>query len=380
MCRGVPFRWRRCRDALSLSPVTRPDTISPRDEERLDAALTHYQTTYPLWDLEGYRDLVNHGPMASEALVALGRADALEALRGWYHPDHLRPFEVPLSAEGVDPVASRGDFATLPQQTRWFLDVVREEDPLDGVRTWLPRLMPGALASALHGTLRLAHGVRAYQRAASEIRRDEIAFALSLFSSTYLSTPGEAGATPSLASLDAVASVPRVPDDERTPGLITHRVQQVRAVNGFAEAVEKIDVSGDLGAQLSSLTGWAARRLLAERAARGAYLHATTSTAAIRLLLPLFSETAQRQIVAEHVRALMAVHAAYDTEAELQDEGKRALEEAPNVPDAELIARAVASENDHVIKLTEAVLREDAISADPARRAAVMLEIHASVA
>lgn len=325
------------------------------DPTPLDAALTHYQATHPLWDAGATRDLVNHGPMASEALEALGRLDALPALQAAYVPERLRPWTVPA---GQGRPEALGRYEDLTQWSSFYLDF---DDPIVLLQQELPALIPGVLGASLHGLLRLAHGVRAWQRAPTEPRRREIAFGLALFAGGFRTLPGQVGAG-ELGVIQGLEDLPPLPHHLAREGLITERVLAVWDWPAFPEHLSRIARPADPSAAISDLTAWAARRILCSEGAGFAYLHALTASSALRTLLPLLSAEQQGAALDALIQALTALDATH--------KAGRPPQKALPPPREGLVERALLLANDHGIKLVEAVLREDALDPRPERQAA----------
>ena len=320
----------------------------------LDTALLHYQATHPLWNAGDTHDLVNHGPMASEALEALGRLDALPALKAAYVPELLQPWTVPV---GMDRPEELGRYADLAQWSSYYL---RFEDPIALLQRELPALLPGVLGASLHGLLRVAHGLRAWQRQPSEPRRREIAFGLALWAGGFRSLPGQLGAG-ERELVSALETLPSIPPNLKRKGLISDRVLAVWDWPAFPEHLAQIALPQDPSAAISELTAWAARRILAEEGAGFAYLHALTASAALRTLLPILDPSAQRAALAALVQALLALELTHRSTTDAP---------APVSEGQDLVQSALDIANDQGIKLVEAVLREQEIQPRPERVAA----------
>ncbi len=325
------------------------------DPSPLDNALVHYQATHPLWDAGETRDLVNHGPMASEALEALGRLDALPTLQAAYVPELLRPWTV---SPGQPRPEHLGRYEDLAQWSSFYLGF---EDPIAMLQAELPALIPGVLGASLHGLLRLAHGLRAWQRAPTEPRRREIAYGLALFAGGFRSLPGQVGAG-ERGLLAVLETLPPLPPEHAREGLISERVLAVWDWPAFPAHLAQIALPTDPSAALSELTAWAARRILRAEGAGFAYLHALTASSALRTLLPVLDPAGQRAALGALIQALVALDATH----------KAHLSPARGLPAprAGLVEQALALANDHGIKLVEAVQREQAIDPRPEREAA----------
>ena len=127
----------------------------------------------------------------------------------------------------------------------------------------------------------------------------------------------------------------------------------------------RLDVWGapaEPDAALDELIGAAARVLAARPDAPIAFCHAVTAPAAVRLVLPELPDALRTASVAaswQSVGAIVAGFASPRMPAESDPAGD------PPPAGAELAGRAVEHGDEHVIKLTEAALREHARTGDP---------------
>jgi len=135
-------------------------------------------------DFEIPNRFVNHGPMACEALDALGLGSALGPwARSFVEavPPGAQP--IPSQADATfDWEIALGDYRKLPQWIALFESVIRDEGWKEAVSTWIPRLIPGLAAALFHGAIRTAHAVRAIDREDTSARRGELARALAHWS------------------------------------------------------------------------------------------------------------------------------------------------------------------------------------------------------
>ena len=131
-------------------------------------------------DFEIPNKFVNHGPMACEALDALGLGRDLEP---WVHsflatvPSTARPVPSELDSNFVWETAL-GDYRELPHWIAFFESTIRDQGWKETVSTWGPRLVPGLASALFHGVIRTAHAVRAIDSVDTPARREELARAL----------------------------------------------------------------------------------------------------------------------------------------------------------------------------------------------------------
>ena len=138
---------------------------------------------------------INHGPMACEALAAVGFDETLDS---W-----ARRFA---NAGGiaVDPVApvdfdwqeSLGAYQQLPEWIGYFERSITEFGWSAVVEIWVPRLMPSLAIALFHAAIRTAHAVRAIDAADTEPRQAELARALGYWAACHLPLPGPGGRAP----------------------------------------------------------------------------------------------------------------------------------------------------------------------------------------
>jgi Questin oxidase-like len=126
------------------------------DNGVLDEGLSRLAVTGP----EFAGGLSNHGPMAAEALVRLGRADAVEH---WLDEYIKRLDEAPRPADPVTDQTWRealGEYRRVADWEVYFRAQLAGEPWRDVVARWWPRLVPGIAAAATHGVIRTSHAAR----------------------------------------------------------------------------------------------------------------------------------------------------------------------------------------------------------------------------
>ena len=106
----------------------------------------------------------NHGPMAAEALVALGRSDKLKA----FVPSFLNRFsrDMPSSKVLIDTSnwgEAIGDRTRITDWKTFFEKEVFKNDWKQVVDQWSVILAPGLRGAATHGVIRTGHAVRSLQ-------------------------------------------------------------------------------------------------------------------------------------------------------------------------------------------------------------------------
>src|SRR5438105_11353826 len=119
----------------------------------IDEALERFAATGP----EFGPGLSNHGPVAVDALVAMGREDAVMPWAEWYarrlqdHPQARNRIAAEEWREALGEIGRAGDW------DEFFRRELRERVWGDVLETWVARLAPGIMAGATHGIIRAAH-------------------------------------------------------------------------------------------------------------------------------------------------------------------------------------------------------------------------------
>lgn len=302
------------------------------------------------WDAEYQGHLSNHLPMALAALQRLGATPArLDDYTARYtqrlHPaPAIEPWPV-----GAPWRERFGDTWAWPAYRDFFRQWLAHEGTYDVLQQALPYLMQGCGAAAFHGLIRCAY---AFESGAP----DELADALAYWACRWMDlgpAPAAGGtrgprAAPALQAqparlLPALAALPA-----SGAGFIAHRMQA--AATGRAAARRLDDVLAQLRLNEGTLPRLA--RCSAQLYARtGSFtvLHLVTSAEALRMLLPLLDEPGPA--VAFYARAWAAGVVA----ARLQPAAIAARSRPQPLLDwPALAAAAVASDDDHLVKLVDA--------------------------
>ncbi len=311
----------------------------------------------------------NHAPMAAEALCAMGRDDAvlpwLEknwALRGTLQPrpKPTHPFTGWQAALGN---AFSEDWAQ-------FLGGEFEgDDWRAAIARWTIRLAPGISAAALHGVIRVGHAARALAEHDTPLRRRELRDAFGYWAAHYQALPdGEASQRP-MPAHEAIRHVTRVPrEKQRRAGSITGALRVLESEKDFPGVIDLLDIGGEIAATLTDLTELCARIYLTNAVDRMGvitFIHGVTGAAALRSLLPYLPDNVGRAALRRLWQADAALYAALAVAPPLDDNML-----APDVDTRTLIDRAVATADEHAIKFTEALLRENALKPSPVYLAA----------
>jgi len=326
----------------------------------LDEALERFHVTQP----EYLGGLSSHGPMAAEALVALGHSALVQGFVDVYAP-RLRPLERGRPLAPDEEPAALGCYARFAD---WLATLEGEllasgSDWADVVARRVPAWIDGLFAAATHGLLRTAHAVRALRATDTRERRRELAHGLAYWAARHAVLPGTPGAEPRPGHTPeaVLRALEPVPQTHRRPGLFTHAVAPLESHDPFLSDLAHLDVTGDFDALLGDLAVAAADLYLANPAQRIAYVHALTGPSALRLLAPALDATTRTRALARATQAAAALHAVSATDGS----GGKAADptERDSLAESrdEIRYRAACSLNDHAIKYAEACLREDAL-------------------
>ncbi len=210
----------------------------------LNEAYERLHVAGPEW---GEDTLTNHGPMAVEAMVRHGYDGRVHR---WLDRYVRRLDDLPPATGVIGPdewQKALGDGCRVSDWTAYFTREVAEHPWRDVLTTWWPRLLPGIVAGATHGPIRVGHAVRVLldTGVGSGPAVTELAHALGFWAARWRKVPG---AGPVLA----------VPDDERAPGpSAAPRWDARAALRALPRVPNQAGPVADRLAQLPALPGWA---------------------------------------------------------------------------------------------------------------------------
>jgi hypothetical protein len=341
--------------------------------EVLDEGLSRLAATGP----EYRGGLSNHGPMAAEALVRLGRADAVEHWLDGY----LRRLDAPpRPSDRVTDATWREALGQLNRVADWegYLRAELAQAPWrDVLARWWPRLLPGVAAAATHGVIRTAHAARSLAAAEEAVppsgrqapapgghpgqRRDELARALAYWAASYVELPGGARPSGQLGLPDAIGALPLL-DEPDAGGLISARlVDGLPRLGGFGAAIGALRPPADPERELPGLAREFTGIFLTHGRTKPIdFLHAVTAPVAAYSVLPLLPRQLARPTYDALWHVTAALFAAYAGVVTPEP-----LPAGPAPSRDDVTEMAVAAGDEHAIKLTEACLRLHAQTPDP---------------
>ncbi|MFI8996824.1 questin oxidase family protein [Streptomyces sp. NPDC053542] len=327
-------------------------------------------------------ELVNHGPMASEVLATLGHGDQIgtwvEVYRAKPHHDRPAPF-LPLDASDEGSWRSAlGDFDRAGDWEQLFFRELTEAPWREVLVRWWPRLISGLLAGITHGAIRTAHAVRSLSGTPQPSRAQltELARGLAYWAARYRTLPGEADFRGKAALAQAVAEIPReqlaeflAPPKARV--ISRDRLNRISEIPGYTEALHAV-APKDPELLLSEMTAeFAGLYLVHTEIYPIPLLHGVTLPAAVRIVLPHLPPEMRLPTVAAVWQLHVALLLSFTGGRRGEDTARETALETEVPPFGELIARAVEHKDEHVIKFTEACLRENGLRPDPRYAAAV---------
>jgi hypothetical protein len=225
----------------------------------------------------------------------------------------------------------------------------------------MTRLAPGFSAAATHGPIRVGHAVRALSLSVTAVRLHELAGALAYWASTYQTLPSDLSPRSTIATpREAIRNVPIIPTEKRRfHGSITSSLEVLDEIPEFASVIGIADLSGDAASVLSELTETFAAVYAAnahDTLSTIVFVHGVTSLGATRNITAHVQRETAAQLLRYAWQSASALYAAFGerprpaVEVELPQDSFEALTDA-----------AIATNDEHAIKFTEACARENAI-------------------
>jgi hypothetical protein len=305
--------------------------------------------------------------MAAEALIALGRPDAVVP---WVE-QYKRGLEEAPEARNAIPrdgwQDALGDVSRVGDWSVFFQRELAESPWRTVLDMWVGRLAPGIVASATHGVIRTGHAVRSLDAGETPLRLRELGEGLAYWAATYMVLPGKPGPQPAnLSPQEALEQLEPLPPSEQVPGAtITSYLLKLDNLESFPAVIDLVDAAGDRF--LTLVTETFAGAYLANAKTTGhviGLIHSVTGPSAVRLLAPSLAPETATLALQYAWQAAAGMYAAFGRTP--------APEQINDTSDdqQDLIDRAVATGDEHAIKFTEACLREYALNPTPVYLAA----------
>ncbi|QIS05234.1 DUF4243 domain-containing protein [Nocardia brasiliensis] len=321
----------------------------------------------------GGGDLANHGPMGAEALAVLGHGDAVPAWVATYRkaaPHHEPP--VPYQRiDGTDEAdwrAALGDIGRAGDFEELFLREIADEGWRAVLVRWWPRLLPGPMTGLTHGLIRTAHAVRGLAAAAqpTPVQLRELSRGLGYWAARFVDAARPARLIGRLPVPAALAAVPRLSEPVRGPQDGLARMRAPHSMPGYTDALEVL-AADHTDRMISEMTANYAGVCVAHSGAGFPVplLHGVTAPAAARLVLPQLPRELHEPTLAALWQAQVTLLMMVTTDRDGEDTALARAQQAEVPAWDELVGRAVDHGDEHVIKFTEACLREHALCPDP---------------
>ncbi|MGO4562692.1 questin oxidase family protein [Rhizobiales bacterium 3FA27D7] len=312
----------------------------------------------------------NHAPMVIEALTVLGHDDAILPWIENFRPQLADDPRTSVVLDG-EWEAALGDYTRLGAWQNLFRRELQSASWTDVLETWLPRLIPGSMASGTHGIIRCGHASRALANAVTPARLDELAKALAYCAARYRLVGGEPRLDGVLALEEATRQLPILETSSDRSGPPPRVVKRLNERPDFTAAVARLAPPSNVSVALSELAEIGARLYLHDAGRHPlVLLHTVTGPAAIQLIVANGSSKLAGIAFAYSWQALAAWASAYS----------RGLSADPLPTTAEtwktIIDLSVESGDDHAIKFAEACRRLERQYPSPVFRAAAADWVH----
>jgi hypothetical protein len=313
----------------------------------------------------------NHAPMVAEALCAMGRPEAVMPWIARYRERMLPRSEAGDRLRRGDWRDSLGERARFADWSTFFGEELQEGPWREVLDRWVERLGPGFCGAATHGVIRVGHATRSLAAGETPYRLGELADAFASWAATYQEVPANGyGANGTMTPRQAISRVAVIPLDQRQlAGNITASLAMLDDLPEFGPSIGVIDTGGDLASLVAEITEVFARVYLANAhdiRSTIAFIHGVTSPTALGNIAPQVSDSTARRAVRYAWQSGCALYACFG--------GERAMAEDVELharDEEQLVDRAVAHGDEHVIKFTEACLNRSAVGPSPVYFAAV---------
>lgn len=318
------------------------DTSDTSDTSgHLEEALDRVHASGP--ERDGW--LSNHAPMVVEALAAHGQAGSVHRWLDLYR-DKLEDFPdrtTPVTDDNWP--SALGDPRRIADWTDHFSRTLTERPWKDVLAEWWPRLLPGLYGGATHTVIRVGHAVRAVAAEENGPRLTELAHALGYWAARHQPVTGPVALPGASTATDALDAVPAI-----EPGHVgfRNRLAAVRRLPVWAQEVTDPDTAKE---RLTELVRAATHRYATHGHGEPTMLvHAATAPNAV--LRTLDSLPRDQWIPSLHAAwtASAAVTAMYAPAAPV------AYAPPAHLAPEEVVERALAHGDEHVIKLTDTAL------------------------
>jgi hypothetical protein len=307
----------------------------------------------------------NHGPMAAEALIALGRADAM--IR-WVESYKRRLLPAPRAGSPISQEnwqQALGDMNRIGDWTAFFDRELAEAPWAQVLDIWVKRLAPGLVSATMHCLIRTAHAVRSLATHQNSQRLHELAEGLGYWGASYLVLPGgSVSHSGTKTATESIRLVKRLPQPHELSGSITDGLARLNDFPEFDAVSGLVDTQGDASLFISDLTRTFGAVYLAnahDLVSTIIFVHGVTGPSAIRLLAPHLSSETSALALRYGWQAAAALYATFASAPMAEAD----LFAAADGNTDDLIDRAVGTGDEHAIKFTEVCIREFKVAPNP---------------
>ena len=302
-------------------------------------------------DERGDNRLTNHGPMAVEVICRRG----LEIdVHRWLDRYIRRLTELPATADPITDATWRqalgGGQRRIGDWTAYFTCQLAERPWRNVLATWWPRLLPGIAAGSTHGVIRVSHAVRTL-RAVEPTRPavTELGYGLAFWAARFRALPAHGAPLGCLPTATALASVPRLPDQN---GRIARRLARLPGWPAALRALHPPATAADVPARLAELVDAATMLYLSHGAASPVLLvHTATAPNGVLHTLPALPQALWAPSFTAAWTAAAALTAAYAPPASPEHPRQHAL--GGTDPASDALAQAARHGDEHVLKFTD---------------------------
>jgi len=295
--------------------------------------------------------LSNHGPMAVEVLVRRGYAAAVPRWVDTY----VRRLDEPPPLRGriTDDTwrEALGDIRRVSDWTAYFTGRLRERPWRDVLELWWPRLLPGIMAGATHGVIRVGHAVRTLLAGNDNVVAvAELGHGLAYWAARSQGVPGAVAPAGRLDAAAALRELPRIGDQS---GSVGARFAQFDGLSGWSTSMAALRIPVDPRAELADLVRAATLQYLTHgHGGRVLLIHAATAPNAVLHTLPALPAELWGASASAAWAASAAITAAY---APTRPAHRAELPAAPSDTGglAAIIERAATHADEHVIKFAD---------------------------
>ncbi len=308
--------------------------------------------------------LTNHGPMAAEALVVLGRADEVPAFVNRYMKRFTDAYPPPLqTVTRANWREALGEGRRVADWSKFFRGELNERPWRQVLEQWSAALAPGLSAAAAHGLIRTGHAVRSLANKETNLRLVELSEGLGYWAAYYQLLPAASNLrAQNLKPSQAISRIPLLPA-EKLPrnGSLMIGLQRLNDFPPFAGAANLVESTGNAGEFFSEVTEAFADAFVKNVNQRNVItlIHSITGITALRSMVLHLSPPTTHSLMRYGWQLAAALYSLSGIGSFNQ------LPEAKEIKSDNLIDRAVASREEHAIKFTEACLREHALNPKP---------------